>query len=49
MVALGEDRFSWSAAGESLTGSSHVRRRYIAALQAADAGEVAALMAFARS
>jgi fido (protein-threonine AMPylation protein) len=49
VVALGEPRFSWGAAGELLTEPALLRQRYIAALQAADAGDVAALMIFARS
>lgn len=43
----GRPPFSWG--GHSLTESSEVRRTYISALRAADQGEMALLLAFARS
>jgi Fic-DOC domain mobile mystery protein B len=47
VVALGGTRFTWG--GTSLTDPGTLRRRYIAALQAADAeGDFRALMLFAR-
>lgn len=49
---LGRPRFTWGSrrlAKESLTDASPVRRDYIAALQAADARDIASLLAFARS
>jgi fido (protein-threonine AMPylation protein) len=39
--------FSWG--GENLARASDFRRRYIAALQAADAHDIAPILAFARS
>src|SRR3984957_19200122 len=48
IVALGGRRFTWG--GASLTETGELRRRYIAALQAADtARDLGPLMAFARS
>jgi Fic-DOC domain mobile mystery protein B len=48
VVALGGSRFSWG--GASLSTAGDLRRRYIAALQAADAREdLQLLMTFARS
>lgn len=44
---LGRPRFTWGSA--SLTDANETRQRYIAALQAADAREIAPLLAFARS
>ena len=44
---LGQSRFSWGS--RSLVDASDARQRYIAALQAADAGNIAPLIAFARS
>ena len=46
--ALGGERFSWAAA-LAANDLAEARRRYIAALQAADRGEIAPLLAFARS
>lgn len=49
---LGQPRFTWGSrrlVNESLTDASPVRRDYIAALQAADARDIAPLLAFARS
>jgi len=47
-VALGGRRFTWG--GASLTETSELRRRYITALQTADAArDFGPLMAFARS
>ena len=40
--------FSWGA-GQGLDAPGATRQRYIAALRAADAGDAAALLAFARS
>lgn len=44
---LGRPRFTWGSA--SLTDANETRQRYIAALQAADARDIAPLLAFARS
>jgi Fic-DOC domain mobile mystery protein B len=44
---LGRPRFTWGSA--SLPDSNETRQRYIAALQAADARDIAPLLAFARS
>ena len=44
---LGRPRFTWGSA--SLVDASETRQRYIAALQAADARNIAPLLAFARS
>jgi len=44
---LGRPRFTWGSA--SLTDTNETRQRYIAALQAADARDIAPLIAFARS
>jgi Fic-DOC domain mobile mystery protein B len=44
---LGRPRFTWGSA--SLVDANETRRRYIAALQAADARDIAPLLAFARS
>ncbi len=44
---LGRPRFTWGSA--SLTDANETRQRYIAALQAADARNIAPLLAFARS
>lgn len=44
---LGQPRFSWGKA--NLTDPSDMRKRYIAALQAADNGDIGQLLAFARS
>ena len=44
---LGQPRFTWGS--QSLTDANDTRRRYIAALQAADARDIAPLLAFARS
>ena len=44
---LGRPRFTWGSA--SLTDTNETRQRYIAALQAADARDIAPLLAFARS
>jgi Fic-DOC domain mobile mystery protein B len=44
---LGNRRFSWG--GGDLVPAAELRRRYIAALKAADAHDVAPLLAFARS
>lgn len=49
---LGRPRFTWGSrrlVNESLTDASPVRHDYIAALQAADARDIAPLLAFARS
>jgi Fic-DOC domain mobile mystery protein B len=49
---LGQPRFTWGSrrlANDSLTDASPVRHDYIAALQAADAHDIAPLLAFARS
>jgi Fic-DOC domain mobile mystery protein B len=47
VMNLGGERFSWGSA--NLTDAGDVRRRYIAALQAADNHDIAPLLAFARS
>jgi Fic-DOC domain mobile mystery protein B len=44
---LGKPRFSWGS--NSLVDANDARRNYIAALQAADARDIAPLLAFARS
>ncbi len=44
---LGRPRFTWGSA--SLTDANETRQHYIAALQAADARDIAPLLAFARS
>ncbi|KAB2928443.1 MAG: mobile mystery protein B [Dechloromonas sp.] len=49
---LGQPRFTWGSrrlVKDSLTDASPIRRDYIAALQAADARDIAPLLAFARS
>jgi Fic-DOC domain mobile mystery protein B len=46
-VELGQPRFTWGSV--SLVDASHTRKLYVAALQAADANDVAPLIAFARS
>ena len=49
---LGQPRFSWgslSLDNGNLTDATPIRRNYIAALQAADARDIAPLLAFARS
>ncbi len=46
--ALGAPRFTWGG-GVPLADPRDERRRYVAALQAADAGDVRELMAFARA
>jgi len=47
MIQLGGDRFSWGST--NLQSVSEVRRRYIAALQAADNFDLRPLLEFARS
>lgn len=47
IAGLGGDRFSWGANLD--VGTEELRRRYVAALQRADAGEYASLLSFARS
>ncbi len=47
VMSLGGERLSWGSA--NLQDAGEVRRRYIAALQAADSHDVGALLAFARS
>lgn len=48
--SLGQPRFSWgSHEGGNLVAADELRRRYIAALKAADAHDIAPLLAFARS
>ena len=47
IMSLGRERFSWGSA--SLQDAGATRRRYIAALQAADNHDVGLLLAFARS
>ena len=44
---LGQPRFTWGS--RSLVDASEIRQRYIAALQAADARDIAPLLTFARS
>ena len=44
---LGQPRFTWGSAG--LVDAHETRQRYIAALQAADARDIAPLLSFARS
>lgn len=46
-VQLGRPRFNWG--GEALTAPAETRRRYVAALQAADRNDIAPLLAFARA
>lgn len=46
-VRLGLERFSWGSA--NLVAIDETRRRYVAALQAADGGAIEPLLAFARS
>lgn len=46
-VSLGRPRFSWGG-GEDLTAAGAVRSEYMAALKAADLGDIGPLMAFAR-
>ena len=46
-MSLGGERLSWGSA--NLQDASAVRRRYIAALQAADNHDIGPLLAFARS
>lgn len=46
-VTLGRPEFTWG--GQDLTAQGDVRRRYVQALQAADAGDYAALLTFART
>jgi Fic-DOC domain mobile mystery protein B len=47
VMRLGGERFSWGSA--NLQDAAVVRRRYIAALQAADDHDIGPLLAFARS
>jgi Fic-DOC domain mobile mystery protein B len=47
MMRLGKERFSWGR--ESLRDAGAIRRRYIAALQAADSHDIGPLLVFARS
>ena len=47
VMSLGGERFSWGSA--NLQDAGEVRRRYIAALQAADNHDLGPLLAFARS
>jgi Fic-DOC domain mobile mystery protein B len=47
VMSLGGERFSWGSA--NLQDAGEVRRRYIAALQAADNHDIGPLLAFARS
>ena len=47
VMNLGAARFSWGSA--NLQDAGEMRRRYIAALQAADNHDVGPLLAFARS
>jgi Fic-DOC domain mobile mystery protein B len=47
VMRLGQERFSWGR--ESLRDPSTMRKRYIAALQAADHHDIGPLLAFARS
>ena len=46
-MRLGGERFSWGSA--NLQDAGAVRKRYIAALQAADNHDIGPLLAFARS
>ena len=46
-MSLGRERFSWGRA--NLQGAGEMRRRYIAALQAADHHDIGPLLGFARS
>ena len=50
---LGKPRFTWGSqslpASAGLVGANDTRKNYIAALQAADARDIAPLLAFARS
>jgi Fic-DOC domain mobile mystery protein B len=45
---LGQPAFNWGG-GADLVAGNDTRRRYIASLQQADAGDIASLLAFARS
>ncbi len=47
IMSLGRERFSWGSA--SLQDAGTTRRRYFAALQAADNHDIGPLVAFARS
>ena len=47
VMQLGRERFTWGSA--SLQAAGDVRRRYIAALKAADSYDIAPLVVFARS
>jgi Fic-DOC domain mobile mystery protein B len=47
VMRLGGERFSWGSA--NLRDAETVRRRYVAALQAADDHDIGPLLAFARS
>lgn len=47
VMSLGGPRFSWGSA--NLQNAGEVRRSYVTALQAADTGDLAPLLAFARS
>jgi fido (protein-threonine AMPylation protein) len=47
VMRLGQERFSWGS--ESLRDAGSMRKRYIAALQAADNHDIGPLLAFARS
>lgn len=47
LVSLGRDRFTWGSA--SLTSQGDARAQYLAALRAADRGELGPLKAFVRS
>ena len=47
VVQLGGDRFSWGR--ENLVQAAQTRRAYVRALQAADAQDIAPLLAFVRS
>lgn len=46
-VQLGRPRMSWGSG--DLAGTANLRKHYIGALQAADSGDIAPLLAFARS
>lgn len=46
-IQLGRPRFTWG--GETLTAPAETRRLYVTALKAADGGDIAPLLAFARS
>lgn len=47
LVSLGRPRFTWG--GENLVDAGETRRRYVAALRAADAHDITPLVAFVRS